>query len=185
MLKALSIFKSWYSQLKKTEISSVGLAIVGVIFAAAVIIAVYGSFQYALDEAVENIVLFVIQIAINLLYLIASGLIVLGSILVTIRYVKSKVRAPFVPFAGLPRARYLTISLEIFIGAEIIKTVIARSYEEFILLALTIGIRGLVAAILYLEHKWHSEEHVHADHMAKMHPDMHPDHTEPIHQDHT
>jgi hypothetical protein len=79
--------------------------------------------------------------------------------------VKSKIKAPFQPFAGLPRARYLTVSLEIFIGAEVIKTVIARSYEEFILLIFTISIRGLVAGILYLERRWHGE---------------HPDHTEPI-----
>jgi uncharacterized membrane protein len=58
---------------------------------------------------------------------------------------------------GLPRARYLTISLEIFIGAEIIKSVVARSIDEFILLIFTIGIRGLVAGILYLERRWHGE----------------------------
>jgi uncharacterized membrane protein len=72
--------------------------------------------------------------------------------------VKSKVKAPFQPFAGLPRARYLTVSLEIFIGAEIVKTVIARSFEEFYLLSFTIGIRGLVALILYLERRWHGED---------------------------
>lgn len=149
----------------ENKVSAVGLAIVAVIFLAAVLVGIYGHYQTDFVTTFENIIFVILNTAINILYLIGAGLIVLGSILVTSRYVKAKVRAPFTPFAGLPRARYLTVSLEIFIGAEVIKTVIARSYEEFILLIFTIGIRGLVAGILYLERRWHGD---------------HPDHLEPV-----
>jgi uncharacterized membrane protein len=135
------------------------------LFVAAILVGVYGYIQSDFVTVFEDTIFVILTTAINILYLIGAGLIVLGSILVTSRYVKSKIKAPFQPFAGLPRARYLTVSLEIFIGAEVIKTVIARSYEEFILLIFTISIRGLVAGILYLERRWHGE---------------HPDHTEPI-----
>jgi len=143
--------------MEKSKISAAGLVVVTTIIIAAILVAAYGSIQSDFILTVENVVLTVLTAAFNLLYLIGAGLITLGSILVTTRYVKSKIRDPFQPFSGLPRARYLTISLEIFIGAEIIKSVIARTYEEFFLLMLTIGIRGLVAAVLYLERKWHGE----------------------------
>lgn len=147
------------------RVSATGLAIVGTLFVAAILVGIYGYIQSDFVTVFEDTIFVILTTAINILYLIGAGLIVLGSILVTSRYVKSKIKAPFQPFAGLPRARYLTVSLEIFIGAEVIKTVIARSYEEFILLVFTIGIRGLVAGILYLERRWHGE---------------HPDHAEPI-----
>ncbi len=135
---------------------------------AAILSAVYGSMydDFLLDF--EAVVVTLLSVAANFLYIIGTALIVLGSILVATRYVKSKIRAPFVPFHGLPRARYLTISLELFIGAEVIKTVIARTYDEFLLLMLTIGIRGLVAAVLYLEQRWHAQEHV--DHTGPLEP---------------
>jgi uncharacterized membrane protein len=141
--------------MEKNRVSAVGIALVSCIFVAAISVAIYGYLYSDFLSTVENLVLIVLTTAVNLLYVIGAGLIVLGSILVTTRYVKSKIRAPFQPFAGLPRARYLTVSLEIFIGAEVIKTVIARSFEEFYLLTFTIGIRGLVAGILYLERRWH------------------------------
>jgi uncharacterized membrane protein len=140
------------------KVSIVGFALVAVIIAAAILVAVFGSLQGDFLTNLQNVVTIVLTTAVNFLYVLGAGLVVLGSILVTTRYVKSKVRAPFQPFAGLPRARYLTVSLEIFIGAEIIKTVIARSFEEFYLLTFTIGIRGLIAGILYLERRWHGSE---------------------------
>jgi uncharacterized membrane protein len=50
---------------------------------------------------------------------------------------------------------YLSLSLEFFIGAEIIKTVVTRKPEEFELLLLVIFSRGLFSLILYLERRWH------------------------------
>ena len=140
------------------RVSIVGFLLVVALIAAAFLVAAYGSLQSGFITNVQNVVTIILTTAVNFLYVIGAGLVVLGSILVTTRYVKSKVRAPFQPFAGLPRARYLTVSLEIFIGAEIIKTVIARSFEEFYLLTFTIGIRGLIAGILYLERRWHGSE---------------------------
>ena len=145
-----------------SRVSAVGIALVICIFASAILVAIEGSLQSDFVSTLENMVLIVLTTAVNFLYMIGAGLIVLGSILVTTRYVKSKIKAPFLPFAGLPRARYLTVSLEIFIGAEVIKTVIARSFDEFILLSFTIGIRGLVAGILYLERRWHGEPEDHS-----------------------
>ncbi len=140
------------------KVSIVGAALVVSIILAAIIVAIYGSLQSEFTAALENVVLIVLTTAINFLYVIGAGLVVLGSILVTTRYVKAKVKSPFTPFVGLPRARYLTISLEIFIGAEIIKTVVIARFEEFYLLTFTIGIRGLIAGILYLERRWHGGE---------------------------
>jgi len=154
--------------MEESKKSYVGIIVVSSIVIAAILSAVYGSMydDFLLDF--EAVVVTLLSVAANFLYIIGTALIVLGSILVATRYVKSKIRAPFVPFHGLPRARYLTISLELFIGAEVIKTVIARTYDEFLLLMLTIGIRGLVAAVLYLEQRWHAQEHV--DHTGPLEP---------------
>lgn len=140
------------------RVSVVGFAIVATLIIAAILVAISGSLQSDFLASMNDIVTIVLTTAVDFLYVIGAGLVVLGSVLVTTRYVKSKVRNPFRPFAELPRARYLTVSLEIFIGAEIIKTVIARSFEEFYLLTFTIGIRGLIAGILYLERRWHGSE---------------------------
>ena len=155
--------------MEESKKSYYGFVVVGAMIVAAALIAVYGSMHSDFLLNVEAVVVTLLTVAANFLYLIGTGLIVLGSILVTTRYVKSKIRAPFTPFHGLPRARYLTISLELFIGAEVIKTVIARTYDEFLLLMLTIGIRGLVAAVLYLEQRWHAQEHV--DHTGPLEPE--------------
>jgi len=45
--------------------------------------------------------------------------------------------------------------LEFFNGADILKTVVTRTYEEFSLLILVIISRGLFSLILYLERRWH------------------------------
>jgi uncharacterized membrane protein len=50
------------------------------------------------------------------------------------------------------------LGLAFFIGAEIVKTVVVRTQEEFLLLILTIVSRGLFSLILYLERRWHGAE---------------------------
>ena len=154
--------------MEESRKSYAGIAVVGAMIILAILVLVYGSIYDDFLVDFEAVVVTLLSVAANFLYIIGTALIVLGSILVATRYVKSKIRAPFVPFHGLPRARYLTISLELFIGAEVIKTVIARTYDEFLLLMLTIGIRGLVAAVLYLEQRWHAQEHV--DHTGPLEP---------------
>jgi uncharacterized membrane protein len=91
-----------------------------------------------------------------ILYLLGGGLIFFGAILVTIRFIQTKLKDPFQP-SGVTRylSGYLTLSLEFFIGAEIIRTTTTRTFEEFSVLILIILSRGLFSLILHLERRWH------------------------------
>lgn len=91
-----------------------------------------------------------------ILYLLGGGLIFFGAILVTIRFIQTKLKDPYQP-SGVTRylSGYLTLSLEFFIGAEIIRTTTTRTFEEFSVLILIIVSRGLFSLILYLERRWH------------------------------
>ena len=51
-----------------------------------------------------------------------------------------------------------TSKKEILIGAEIIKTIVVRTVEEFLLLFFAIVSRGLFSLILYFERRWHGSE---------------------------
>jgi len=94
--------------------------------------------------------------ATDILYLLGGGLIFFGAILVTIRFIQTKLKDPYQP-SGVTRhlSGYLTLSLEFFIGAEIIRTTTTRTFEEFSVLILIILSRGLFSLILYLERRWH------------------------------
>ena len=104
----------------------------------------------------ENIVDTLLNVATDVLYLLGGGLIFFGAILVIIRFLQIKLREPYKP-SGVTRhlSGYLTLSLEFFIGAEIIKTTTTRTFEEFSVLILIILSRGLFSLILYLERRWH------------------------------
>jgi hypothetical protein len=103
----------------------------------------------------ESIVKNLLTIATDVLYLIGGGLVFFAVILVLIRFVKAKLSDPFQP-AGVTRilSGYLTLSLEVFIGAEIVRTVVI-SASDIYLLILVILSRGLFSLILYLERRWH------------------------------
>jgi uncharacterized membrane protein len=137
------------------RVSSLGIAIVLFIIVAAVVVGIYGSIESSFLTVLEATVLILLTTAFNALYVLGAGMIFLGSILVTIRYVKAKLKDPSLPFGGVPRARYLTISLEFFIGAEIIKTVVVRTFEEFLLLIFVIISRIVFSVVLYLDRRWH------------------------------
>jgi uncharacterized membrane protein len=94
--------------------------------------------------------------ATDILYLLGGGLIFFGALLVTIRFIQIKLKDPYKP-SGVTRylSGYLTLSLEFFIGAEIIRTTTTRTFEEFSVLILIILSRGLFSLILYLERRWH------------------------------
>jgi uncharacterized membrane protein len=143
---------------KSGRFSALGLLLVTLIIVGGIFSAILGATQENFITSVENIVIVLLNVAINALYLLGAGMVTLGSILVTIRYVKAKMIDPSKPFVGVPRARYLTLSLEFFIGAEIIKTVVVRTYEEFLLLIFVIISRGLFSLILYLDRRWHGAE---------------------------
>lgn len=104
----------------------------------------------------DEVILTLLNVATDILYLLGGGLIFFGVLLITIRFINIKLKDPYKP-SGVTRflSGYLTLSLEFFIGAEIIKTVVVRTYEEFSLLILVIISRGLFSLILYLERRWH------------------------------
>jgi uncharacterized membrane protein len=104
----------------------------------------------------DDVITTLLNVATDILYLLGGGLIFFGVLLITVRFIKIKLRNPYKP-SGVSRflSGYLTLSLEFFIGAEIIKTVVVRNYEEFSLLILVIISRGLFSLILYLERRWH------------------------------
>jgi uncharacterized membrane protein len=104
----------------------------------------------------DDIILTLLNLATEILYLVGGGLIFFGALLIIIRFIKIKLKDPYKP-SGVSRflSGYLTLGLEFFIGAEIIKTVVTRQPEEFELLLLVIFSRGLFSLILYLERRWH------------------------------
>lgn len=123
------------------------LAVLGIVFTPA-----SGSFIPAIEDVVDTL----LGVATDVLYLFGGGLIFFGSILVIVRFFQIKLRTPYKP-SGVTRhlSGYLTMSLEFFIGAEIIKTTTTRTFEEFSVLILIILSRGLFSLILYLERRWH------------------------------
>jgi uncharacterized membrane protein len=142
---------------KKIEISvltvtllvvTVVLAVIGVIFTTSNIF-LSGGVVY---DAISTLLL----AATDILYLLGGGLVFFGAILVTIRFIKTKLREPYKP-SGVTRylSGYLTLSLEFFIGAELIRTTTTRTFQEFSVLILIIFSRGLFSLILYLERRWH------------------------------
>lgn len=104
----------------------------------------------------DEVILTLLNVATDILYLLGGGLIFFGVLLISLRFISIKLKDPYKP-SGVSRflSGYLTLSLEFFIGAEIIKTVVVRTYEEFSLLILVIISRGLFSLILYLERRWH------------------------------
>jgi uncharacterized membrane protein len=123
------------------------LAAVGVIFTP-----VSESFTPVIKEIVDTL----LNVATDILYLLGGGLIFFGAILVIIRFLQIKLKEPYKP-SGVTRhlSGYLTLSLEFFIGAELIKTTTTRSFDEIAVLILIILSRGLFSLILYLERRWH------------------------------
>jgi uncharacterized membrane protein len=124
------------------------LAILGVIFTTSSIFLSGG----VIYDAISTLLL----AATVILYLLGGGLIFFGAVLVTIRFIRTKLKDPYQP-SGVLRylSGYLTLGLEFFIGAEIIRTATTRTFEEFSVLILIILSRGLFSLILYLERRWH------------------------------
>jgi uncharacterized membrane protein len=114
------------------------------------------SLNYVSGGAIYDAIYVMLTISADALYLIGGGVITFGALLVTIRFIKSKLADPYQPSASTRYlSGYLTLSLNFFIGAEIIRTVATRTFPEFELLILVIFSRGLFSLILYLERRWH------------------------------
>ena len=114
---------------------------------------------YALEQHdfilnIEHLSFSILGLVVEFMNLIAGFLVLFGSVLLVARYVRTKLKSLTIPFEGTtPRLTFLTLGLEIFIGAEIINTATTRTLEDFLLLSLTIATRGLIGLILYLEKK--------------------------------
>jgi uncharacterized membrane protein len=152
---------------KKQGTNSLALTLMIMITVAAVSSAilslVYPSFisvlsggSYVSGGAVYDAIYVMLTIAADILYLFGGGVITFGSLLVTVRFIQFKLKDPYQPsFSTRYLSGYLTLSLNFFIGAEIIRTVATRTIPEFELLILVIFSRGLFSLILYLERRWH------------------------------
>jgi uncharacterized membrane protein len=111
---------------------------------------------YVSGGAIYDAIYVILTLAADALYLFGGGVITFGAILVTIRFVQRKLKDPYQPSSSTRYlSGYLTLSLNFFIGAEIIRTVATRTFPEFELLILVIFSRGLFSLILYLERRWH------------------------------
>ena len=115
-----------------------------------------GENPYVPGGTVYEVIYILLTGATDVLYLVGGGIVFFGGVIVTIRFIQTKMEDPDKP-SGVTRhlSGYLTLGLEFFIGAEIIKTVVVRTYQEFALLILVIISRGLFSLILYLERRWH------------------------------
>lgn len=118
-----------------------------------------GDVPYTAGGIVYEVIYVLLTIATDILYILGGAVIAFGAVLVAYRFLQCKLKSPYQP-SCVTRflSGYLTLSLELFIGAEIIKTVVVRTYEEFILLILVIFSRGLFSLILYLERRWHGSD---------------------------
>ena len=145
--------------MKKTEISKWSLTLILAIIIASILIMLFFAGTPEITHSVDNIVIILLSFFGSVLYVIGAGIILFGAILLVLRYVKTKLSHPFRPFGAVPRVTFLTLGLEIMIGAELIITAVQRTLDDFWLLMLTIGTRGLIGLILYLEKRWGHEEY--------------------------
>ncbi len=156
------------SQIEKKQVSnSLTIVILIIIIAAAflgsILSLLYPGFinllsggSYVSGGAIYDAIYVILTLAADALYLFGGGVIAFGAILVAVHFIRSKRRDPYKPsFSTRYLSGYLTLSLNFFIGAELIRTVATRTFDEFLLLILVIFSRGLFTLILYLERRWH------------------------------
>ena len=155
------------NSVEKRAINLAAVAIIIIIVIAAIssavlsfiypeIIALLSGATYVSGGAIYDAIYVMLTIATDALYIFGGGVIAFGAIVITARFVKIKTIDPNKPtYSTRMLSGYLSLGLNFFIGAEIIRTVAVRTYEEFVLLILTIISRGLLTLILYLEERWH------------------------------
>jgi uncharacterized membrane protein len=140
----------------KKGLNPLTLALVIVIVVLAVIGGVFSPISNEFVPGIEGIVDTLLDIATYVIYLIGGGILTFGAVLVTVRFVRCKLKDPYQP-SNVSRflSGYLTLSLEFFIGAEIIRTVVTRTIGDLEVLFLIILSRGLFSFIIYLDRRWH------------------------------
>lgn len=135
---------------------SVAGAIITIVHPTFIYFMLPGGTSYVIGGTIYEVIYAVLTLATNALYLFGGLVIAYGAILVIIRFLQCKLKDPYKPSLSTRYlSGYLTLGLEIFIGAEIIRTVIVRTPDEFALLILVIVSRGLFSLILYLERRWY------------------------------
>ena len=118
-----------------------------------------GEQEYVPGGLVYETIYILLTMATNILYLVGGGVVFFGVIVVTIRFLQGNPEDPRKAHEVTRHVSgYLNLGLAFFIGAEIVRTVVVRTQEEFLLLILTIVSRGLFSLILYLERRWHGGE---------------------------
>jgi len=114
-----------------------------------------GSSGYTVGGSIYQVIYVVLTLVTDVLYLFGGGVIAFGALLVIIRFTQQKLKDPYQPTSSTRTlSGYLTLSLNFFIGAEIVRTVVVGE-SEIGLLLLVIASRGLFSLILYLERRWH------------------------------
>jgi uncharacterized membrane protein len=112
--------------------------------------------EYQAGGVVYEAIFVLLTIATDALYVLGGAVVAFGAALLTVKFIQCKIREPYkASCVSRYLSGYLTLSLEFFIGAEIIKTVVVRTFDEFLVLILVIFSRGLFSLILYLERRWH------------------------------
>jgi uncharacterized membrane protein len=144
------------SKPSKTTLNPLTLCLIIVIGALAVLGAILTPFSGSFLPGIESIVDTLLTVAYYVIYLIGGGILFFGAVLVTIRFIQFKQKDPDKP-ANVSRylSGYLTLSLEFFIGAEIVRTVATTKITDLELLFLIILSRGLISFIIYLDRRWH------------------------------
>ncbi len=114
-----------------------------------------GSSSYIIGGSAYEIIYVVLTLVTDVLYLFGGSVIAFGATLVIIKFLQRKLKDPYEPTSSTRSlSGYLTLSLNFFIGAEIVRTVVVGA-SEIELLLLVIASRGLFSLILYLERRWH------------------------------
>jgi uncharacterized membrane protein len=130
-------------------------AIVTLIYPNFVFALLPGSFSYTVGGPIYEVIYVVLTLVTDVLYLFGGSVVIFGASMVIIRFVQRKLKDPYQPTSSTRYlSGYLTLSLNFFIGAEIVRTVVVGA-SEIELLLLVIASRGLFSLILYLERRWH------------------------------
>jgi len=140
----------------KTGLNPLTVVLIIVIVVLAVIGGIFSSITSEFASGLEGSVDTLLYVATYVIYIIGGGILAFGAVLVTVRFIRSKLKSPYQP-SNVSRylSGYLTLSLEFFIGAEIIRTVVTRDIPDLELLFLIILSRGLFSFIIYLDRRWH------------------------------
>lgn len=98
----------------------------------------------------EHYVIQVLYILILLLEVYGASVIVYSANAVFLTFLKTSRDGTT---ARLTLASYLSFGLELFLGAEILRTVISRSLDELMVLGAIITLRSIIALLIHWEVK--------------------------------